>query len=378
MKKNVWLLGVAVAALTSCTQSEVVDIPQSKLIGFETFVEKPTRSVMTDVKAENINSFYVYGTYGQKNGGIFSREDGAGAFYLPGLKVYKDNTSGWTYSHKSWMANQTFRFAAYTDGLGVANESDASAQYGKVTFIPNTTYAANDVEPGETDINDFFTLQESSSYLNLWGLKIEDYEVSGKDLIVAVPFEHSVGELTSAPGMVNLTFKHMLSKVQFEFIYGDEDAEMTVEVEPISFEVRDNGDLLALFGEITENGNKLSEPVIKWTAGNSDRVLTFFPQVSGKNQTFSSGSLVQEFYVLPQANNSITADIKVHCLDGEGNVKHTYVIDNFNLTLGSQNYWLPGYLYRYYATIEPNSHNIHFSVSVTDFKDVNYADKEIE
>lgn len=377
MKKTLWMLGVAVAALTSCTQNEVLEIPESKLIGFETFVEKPTRSVMTDVKVENINSFYVYGTYGQKNGDIFNREDGAGAFYLPGLKVYKDNNSAWTYSHKSWVANQTFRFAAYTNGLGQANESNHSAQYGKVTFIPNTTYA-NEVELGDTDINNFFTPQEYSTYLNLWGLKIEDYEVSDEDLIVAVPFEHSVGELTSAPGMVNLTFKHMLSKVQFEFIYGDEDGEMIVEVEPISFNVKDNGDLLVLFGETNENGNKLSEPVIKWTAGVDDRMLTFFPKVSENNQTFSSGSLVQEFYVLPQANNSITADIKVHCLDNEGNVKHTYVIDNFNLALGSQTYWLPGYLYRYYATIEPNSHNIHFSVSVTDFKDVNYADKEIE
>ena len=46
MKKNVWLLGVAAAALTSCTQSEVLDVPESKLIGFETHVEKQTRATV--------------------------------------------------------------------------------------------------------------------------------------------------------------------------------------------------------------------------------------------------------------------------------------------------------------------------------------------
>ena len=49
MKKNLFLLGLAVAALTSCTNDEVVEMqqPTQKAIGFETFVNKGTRAITT-------------------------------------------------------------------------------------------------------------------------------------------------------------------------------------------------------------------------------------------------------------------------------------------------------------------------------------------
>lgn len=379
MKKTLWMLGVAVAALTSCTQNEVLDVPESKLIAFDSFVDKPTRAT-NDVKNSNINSFYVYGTHGQKENDIFTRKDGNGDFYLNGLKVY-NGANGWTYAHKPWLANKIFRFAAYTDGLGQANESDNSAQYTNVSFIPNTTYAAQGDTPGATDINAFVTQAESANYLNLWGLKFEDYEVGSntKDLVVAVPFEQTIQDLTSAPGLVNLTFKHMLAKVQFEFIHGDEDNTASLEIEPFNVTVKDNANLLVLFGTKTENGNNVTDPVIRWTEGSEERTLNFFPKEGSENQSWNAGSKVQEFYVIPQANTNINVDnITLHSLDSEGNITHTYTISNFNLMLGSQNKWLPGYLYRYYATIQPNSHNIHFSVSVSDFVDPDYADKEIK
>ena len=70
MKKNVWLLGVAVAALTSCTQSEVLDIPESRTISFETFLGKSSRAAdYTDVSSvmlkgtghadNDLNKFWV-------------------------------------------------------------------------------------------------------------------------------------------------------------------------------------------------------------------------------------------------------------------------------------------------------------------------------
>ena len=44
MKKSFFVLGVAVAALASCTNEEVVDMPQSRAIQFGTFVNHSTRS----------------------------------------------------------------------------------------------------------------------------------------------------------------------------------------------------------------------------------------------------------------------------------------------------------------------------------------------
>ncbi len=48
MKKSFFVLGVAVAALASCTNEEVVDMPQSRAIQFGTFVNHSTRSSVTE------------------------------------------------------------------------------------------------------------------------------------------------------------------------------------------------------------------------------------------------------------------------------------------------------------------------------------------
>ena len=49
MKKSLWILGVAVIALTGCTNNEVVDIPQSRAINFSNaFVNNTTRADVTN------------------------------------------------------------------------------------------------------------------------------------------------------------------------------------------------------------------------------------------------------------------------------------------------------------------------------------------
>ena len=61
MKKSLWIFGVAVIALTGCTNNEVVDIPQSRAINFSnTFVNNATRA---DVTNANFTQFWVYGGY---------------------------------------------------------------------------------------------------------------------------------------------------------------------------------------------------------------------------------------------------------------------------------------------------------------------------
>ena len=65
MKKSFLMLGVAVAALASCSNEEVVDMPQSRAIQFETFVNHSTRSSVTETTEENLNKFFVFGNYGE-------------------------------------------------------------------------------------------------------------------------------------------------------------------------------------------------------------------------------------------------------------------------------------------------------------------------
>ena len=60
MKKSLFVLGVAAAVLTGCSQSEVTDIAESRANKFsKALVVKPTKSE-TDVDKYKIQSFYMY------------------------------------------------------------------------------------------------------------------------------------------------------------------------------------------------------------------------------------------------------------------------------------------------------------------------------
>ena len=56
MKTNLFLLGMAVAAFSSCTNEEVTDVAQNRAIKFNQFVENNTREVQ---EVESLSSFYV-------------------------------------------------------------------------------------------------------------------------------------------------------------------------------------------------------------------------------------------------------------------------------------------------------------------------------
>lgn len=61
MKKSLFMMGVAIAALSSCTQNEVLDIAESNTIQFgNSYIGKPTRANIISVESE-LNSFYVLG-----------------------------------------------------------------------------------------------------------------------------------------------------------------------------------------------------------------------------------------------------------------------------------------------------------------------------
>lgn len=61
MKKSLFVLGVAVAALASCTQSEVLEVAENRAIGFDAFVGNTTKTLPSSVAKDNFRKFYVYG-----------------------------------------------------------------------------------------------------------------------------------------------------------------------------------------------------------------------------------------------------------------------------------------------------------------------------
>ena len=119
MKKMLLVLGVAAAAMTSCTSDEVLEVNPTATIQFESFVNKGTRAT-TDVTNPVINEG-VYSS-GLKKFSVYGSCDGAPLTMFVGTEVAwvdkDDDTAGrWTYNngtHANWTGGGYY-FAAYAD-----------------------------------------------------------------------------------------------------------------------------------------------------------------------------------------------------------------------------------------------------------------------
>lgn len=170
MKKGLMMLGVAAIALASCTQNEVVDIPQTKAIGFDSFVGKPTKATAMDESQLKTTGFYVWGG-----------RDGLQNFDKTKVEW---KTNKWEYSPlRYWEANQTYKFAAFAPEI---NEATATFNYAS-GHVNLTGYVA--------DINAF------------------------TDLVYAKSNEISTTAETGNTA-VELSFGHVLSWVKVNFVNG--------------------------------------------------------------------------------------------------------------------------------------------------------------
>lgn len=167
MKKNLLLLGVAVAALSSCTNNEVIEMAENRAIGFESFVGKPTKAV-TEITDAGIRSFCVYGGYNDMTH-VFNNQE-----------VTSKNGTEWSYTPtRYWVAGEIYKFAAY-----------APKEVGN--------YIETDFTNGHLNVTDYVS-NSSSQY----------------DLIYS-------GGVTKTPtvseeGTVGFTFNHLLSMIKFTF-----------------------------------------------------------------------------------------------------------------------------------------------------------------
>ena len=163
MKKSLFVLGVAVAALASCTNEEVVDIADSNAIKFsDAFVGKAVRSSVVPITTAGIDKFYVMGTK-------------ANTSFFDNVEVYKQNGM-WGYDALKQWETASYAFSAYSNG-------------------------GEKISTGVT-----FTAAD--------GLKIADYVVDNsakKDLIMSV----SGTNLDAANTPIEYTFKHALSMIKF-------------------------------------------------------------------------------------------------------------------------------------------------------------------
>lgn len=171
MKKFLFLGIAATAMFASCTNDEMVEMNPQSAIGFETFVDKSTRA--TDVTKANLTAFEVYG---------WRTKDATEQIF--DAQAVTANNGVCTYSPlQYWVGGYKYDFEA------VAPKS------GEKGVTVNDTYGASTitfVSDSETDLIYASASKDLSSY---------DY-----------------GTLAAAPGVVDLTFGHLLSRVKFTFI----------------------------------------------------------------------------------------------------------------------------------------------------------------
>lgn len=130
MKKKFLMLGMALMVLASCTQNEVLDVPESRMIQFDSFVDKNTRVAIpinqqqdnnvyegnTPPKS-NLYQFWVFGIENKTVNGIiektvkFNATDDKAKVYF-----HKENNSFSYDKPLSWVFDRTYNFAAYSNG----------------------------------------------------------------------------------------------------------------------------------------------------------------------------------------------------------------------------------------------------------------------
>lgn len=299
MKRGLFMLGVAVAALSGCSQSEILEVAEGRAIGFSSFVNNNTRAV-NEVTTGNLSEYYVFGNYGSGGapdwtGQAFNNELNTTLYY--------------------WQPGKIYRFGAYADGNGgkIASSAvnfDAATQ--KLTF---TNYTPDDT----------------------------------KDLVAAVTGNETADTyIASSETKVPLNFKHLLSQVKLTFTSTAaatykltiSDVRIAEAVSTCTGDYTASGVTWNTDGTTTKNGYGYD------FFGTEDRVIS------------SEVSQYQSKLVIPQSGTEqlyvyFTATIK-----GEKPSGSADFTKNFKAALGhtaadvDANAWEPSYCYNYIANVE--------------------------
>ena len=329
MKKSILMLGLAVAAMTSCTNDEVLEQNQStqKAIGFETFVNKGTRA---DIDNTNpLKEFYVYGFYtGNPDVQVFEN--------VAVLYERNTETSEWEWNvkeQKRWDT-QYYYFAAYADGQGTGTVEVTDAdKLSNGSFAYNTTNSTADL---------IFTDYVVSS----------DMETQ-KDFIATVTHRDTRQSFITTD--VDLTFGHMLSKVTFKFENtSPENLDMTVA--DVKLIVKNKATCTYSYNASTSDSN------VAWSGHVKSDNFTSYALNGVTNQTRGTISdIVGTSYVIPHQTDAVIS-FNVSYYDKSGaQVGET---ESKQLSLyPNQLTWEPANVYNYTIQLPASPQYIDFDVN---------------
>lgn len=306
--KKLFFIGLAVAVMcASCSSDDTVEVAKnSKAISFSSFVDKSVRA--TDIGVANLDTIGVYGWRGDDL--LFNAQD---------VEI-ADNGAG-TYSPLVyWEGGKTYAFEAIAPRSGKNGVTFAAAKTGgKITFV-------NDAE---TDL------------------------VYSKAADKTTP-----ATLTSDPGTVNFTFKHLLSRVKFTFKNGfgaNDAAKITVKDVKITNAYAN--------ASITPNAANAAWEV----SGNNDLEVDFGKTADNIMPT-ANGATTQ-MYLIPVAQPSYAVTFTV-VLDQNGvtsNYDHTATITT-GMEIG-KSYNFTAELNKDNISGDDTLYPINFSAEVTDWAD---------
>ncbi len=322
MKRSFFVLGVAVAALASCTNEEVVDMPQSRAIQFGTFVNHSTRSNVTETTDKNLTKFFVFGNY----------DEGTWTPVYTNVQVNGGQVGGtgdqevWTPAQTAyWIDGEKYRFGAYSDG---GNQNSAAS------------FDANEQK-----------------------MEFDNYTVDNtKDLIVAIPAD-VIAKASDNP-RVDLSFYHMLSQVKF------------------TFENTDSHDYIMEISDIKVNAVKTAtgtatykaeKPSIVWDTQSALQEEYNFGTLEDIAADFTENTHTTTCFVIPQNNQNLEVTFTATFSDKLGNeiAKNEFVgkLTYSGDTEGTEeNEWTPGFKYNYTVEINGSTVNPDLDKQVIEFK----------
>lgn len=310
MRKSLLLLGVAVAALASCTQNEVVDIAESNVIKFDNaFVGNTTKATAPEVTTDNITDIYVYAQ------NAASDQDGTGTAVFTNEHVYKTTAGEWSYDDLVKWDNTTntyYKFAAYA---------------GKELTTDNVSF------------------DWSSGLLSFQDLTIDgdnQYDLLANSTAVT-------DESTDGRPKIQFSLGHLLSMVQFTLKSGFGET-CKVKIEEFKF-----------YGLKTQGGCSFSS-AWNWTPSGNDAAISEdkFVGADGEATAVAASSteskatdVVESWVVIPQAiQGTGTADpkqmvsFKATVFDGEQQLAQKTLTASLPAIT-----WQPGFRYNYIFTI---------------------------
>ena len=309
-------LAAGALILAGCTKTEVTEVSDSRAISFSNHVTNAVKSID---QLEDLTTFYVYGahTNGQE---VFS-----------GVPVSHSNGECTYNPTRYWDDTKSaYKFAAYTDDNNT---------------VSNVIFDYN------------------SGHLKITDYTVDNSPTDGSDLLYAVGY-NSTGYVFNgtAHSEVQLEFKHILSKVTFNFSKAADLNGVEIDVSNITINAINQG---TFTGSTPSPGSQYDLDC--WTNPGPKSDIAFQDFSLSGSATEAKSKNTQTRVFLPQdLGESSTAYSIVFTIKYSNTIKNDGTIDNeqkdqtkeFTCTIAGteDGNWNPGYSYTY--TAEINSTNL--------------------